>query len=211
MTIEEIRSLYKPRAEIEAEALDTLRDLLQKEMEEQTEYYKAIRNGNEAEILKASIRLEQAKDKTKTQKAFIARGAPDSYPVEEVQASWNKHISKYNRDFDEKYAKYAAARKALSESFAELILMQKEAISDYNAVCRILFGEEAAAAFGFSLPPALPGIEKPHMMKRPETPNTVRYNNLPAYPDAAYFVATGDMTKTAFTTATRTALYQAKT
>lgn len=210
MTIEEITGLYKTKEQAEADALEALRDLLQEDANAKYEYAHAINAGSEADVLKASIRWEKVKNKVELQKEYISRGAPISYPVEEIREGWNKYISKNNRAFDEKYSQYQAARKALAEMFTELVDMQREVIKNYNVVYRILSGEEEIDTFGFSLPPAPPGIEKPHLLKRPESSNAVKLNNLPAYPDSAFFEVSGDISKAKSTSATRTALYQAQ-
>lgn len=208
MTFDEFKTLYKNPAEAEKEAVERLRELIRAGEEAQRAYEHAIKEGNNAEILKASINQEQIKAKVEAQKVHIRQGSPVSYPAAEIRAAWNKHVGHRNAEFETKYAAYKKARAKLARQFCELVQMQRKTIRDYIAVYRMVAGEEEAAAFTHQLPPPVAGLDAPRLLKLPSSPDTILYRRQCAYPDAAFFVEAGDISQDTGKTATATALFR---
>lgn len=124
-----------------------------------------------------------------------------------IIAAWNKHIETHNKEFAEKLDAFRAARHALCEMYMELIEMQRTALVLRQQTSKIigaydptnpgllsqrmpsgeyLFPEKAYADFGLDAPAAL---------EKNSGDVVIKCNNVPATPEAAYFIARGELPK----------------
>jgi hypothetical protein len=198
--------IEKAQAEIEAKneydlQLQTKCSALQRTRDEMGDALKAGKMTLFTELTQKSTAQEAAL------KQFNENPPKMSTTAGGIVSAWNKHIEAHNKDFTEKLEAFRAARRALCEMYKELIEMQRNVLTLREQTAKLV-GEYDPANPGLASPRTLDGsfinteaaysafgLAAPAAMKTGNRNIVVKCNEIPTPPEAAYFIARGDLPK----------------
>ena len=190
MTIAEIKEAVSKTKEMKAMAQAEMLELKTQAAEKQRQRAEAVAAGDVETYTALQHEPEETLVKINALKAAIFKPLLSR---KEILETWNPYIKAKNKTFSRKVEAYKKARADLCAQFMEIVEMQRETLEEHKAVLWLLQDQAEYRRRLGDKESYERGVEAPALLERPSSLNTVQYNGMATYPDAAFFVAGGEL------------------